>query len=118
MVNKYSFGKTSENIAQKYLEKNNYKILSTNWRFSKFGEIDIVAEDKNEFVFIEVKSKSSSVSEAKEMVTFKKQRKLIKLASLYLHTKRIKNKKCRFDVIALKINSDKIELEHIKNAFY
>ena len=44
-------GKIGERIAADYLKKSGYKILETNFRYSKFSEIDIIAKEKNTLVF-------------------------------------------------------------------
>ena len=54
---KKEFGNTGEDIATEYLEKQGYIILERNF-YCKQGEIDIIAKDKNEVVFVEVKSRS------------------------------------------------------------
>ena len=52
-----SIGRKGEELAQEFLKKQGYKILETNKHFSKFCEIDIIAEDKNTLVFCEVKTR-------------------------------------------------------------
>ena len=120
MISGHKLGKKSDQIAKDFLEKRNFEILNQNWRSGKYGEIDIIAKDNNtnELVFIEVKSRATSINEAKELVTRKKQEQLYKLAKSYLHLNRRENQSCRFDVIAIKINESGKELEHIRNAFY
>ena len=120
MTTDHKLGKLGEKIACDYLKKINYSIYKQNWRSGKYGEIDIVALDNStkELVFIEVKSRSTSTDEAKELVTKKKQSQLYKLAGSYLHLFRMESRTCRFDVIAIKINNEGRQLEHIKNAFY
>lgn len=120
MTSDHKLGKLGEKTAKSYLEKSNFLILNTNWRYRKFGEIDIVAEDTKtkELVFVEVKCRKTSLNDAKELITLKKQQKLYKLASLYLHLEKKEKSACRFDVIAIKINERERKLEHIKNAFY
>ena len=116
----HKLGKEGEKLACDYLTKNNFSILKQNWRSGKYGEIDVVAVDKNtkELVFIEVKSRATSTNEAKELVTKKKQGQLYKLAKSYLYLNKLENSSCRFDVIAIKINNEGKAIEHIKNAFY
>ena len=57
----YNLGKLGEKIAEKYLIKNKYTIIEKNF-YSKQGEIDIIAEEKDtrEIVFIEVKTRTNS----------------------------------------------------------
>ena len=112
-------GKEAEELAYKYL-KEKFKILNKNWHSGRYGEIDIIAKDNltNEIVFIEVKSRKTSLEDAKELVTKKKQAQLYRLAKSYLFLNELENSACRFDVIAIKINEKGKELEHIRNAFY
>src|SRR3989338_432038 len=108
-------GSQSEKIAFDYLTKNNFSILNQNWRSGKYGEIDIIATDNSsgKLVFIEVKSRSTSTDDAKELVTKNKQRQLYKLAKSYLYLNGKENCSCRFDVIAIRINKEGNKLEHI-----
>ena len=53
---KKKLGNLGEQIATEYLEKKNCKIIERNF-YCKQGEIDIIAKDKNEIVFVEVKTR-------------------------------------------------------------
>ena len=101
----------------KYLKKNKYKIVAKNYN-TKYGEIDIVAEDKNYIVFVEVKTrKENSLYAPVLAVTKQKQNKLMKTAYVYLKEYPT-NKNIRFDIIEVIHNSKKvISINHIKNAF-
>ena len=69
MVNTHIIGQTAENIAVEYLAENKVQIIDRNYR-TRFGEIDIIAKDKKELIFIEVKAKSTSrFGKPYEMVT-------------------------------------------------
>ena len=120
MTSDHKLGREGEGLASDYLQKNNFSILNKNWRSGKYGEIDIIANDisTSELVFIEVKSRSTSTDDAKELVTKKKQKQLYKLAKSYLYSNSNENRSCRFDVIAIRINNKGNKLEHIRNAFY
>ena len=48
-------GKLGENIAKDFLVKKGFKILDTNFHYSRFGEIDIIASKSNVIYFVEVK---------------------------------------------------------------
>ena len=118
MLNKQqTFGKKSESIAAIYLKKNGYKILEQNYR-TKFGEIDIIAKDKDTLVFVEVKARNSNrFGNPKWAVTSKKQKKISMLALFYIKSTKQKNVKARFDVVAITSTKDKPSIEIIKNAF-
>jgi len=47
-------GKFGEQAAADYLRRQNYKILSQNYR-TRFGEIDLIARKNGEIYFVEIK---------------------------------------------------------------
>lgn len=109
-------GARGERIAKAYLEQLGYKIIALNWRERKF-EIDLIVIDKNELVFVEVKSRSTAYyGNPEEAVTPKKQLHLINGADCYVQQKEI-DLECRFDVVAVILNENRQEVKHIKNAF-
>lgn len=114
-------GSLGEQSATDYLKKNGYEILSNN-EHSRYGEIDIIACDKDYIVFVEVKTRfEDSLYLPREAVDFRKQQKLIKTAGVYLSQHDIGKLQPRFDVIEVIVyrqNEYKIkELNHLKNAF-
>tara|TARA_B100000809_G_scaffold264452_1_gene320306 strand:+ start:6699 stop:7061 length:363 start_codon:yes stop_codon:yes gene_type:complete len=109
-------GNRGEELAKAYLEKLGYQIVALNWRERKF-EIDIIAIDKEELVFVEVKTRSTDFfGNPEEAVTPKKQQHLINGADCYVQQKEI-DLECRFDVVAVILNENRQEVKHIKNAF-
>jgi len=113
-----SKGKAGENIAVSFLEKQGFEIIEKNWRFSRMGEIDIIAKDNNTLVFIEVKARSSNLfGNPLESVDEKKFNKIRKLAEIYL----IKNpnidfKDIRFDLIGILLK-EKPEITYFKGVY-
>ncbi len=100
MSNSNILGKWGELLAAEYLKKKHYKILAMSYR-SPFGEIDLIAENRNYLVFVEVKlRKSSAFAEAKEYVDFYKQNRLRATADMYLSQNTTKRQP-RFDVIEI-----------------
>ncbi|PCJ25386.1 MAG: YraN family protein [Flavobacteriales bacterium] len=117
MAEHNQLGEKGEEEAKLYLESIGYKILETNWRERKF-EIDIIAIDDKEIVFVEVKTRSTNAfGSPEEAVNFKKQQHLIEGADFYLQDKEI-DLESRFDVMSIILNSNQKQINHIKNAFY
>lgn len=110
-------GEKGELAAVSFLKRNGYKILETNYRCA-IGEIDVIAREKNELVFVEVKTrKSDARGYPEESVGIKKQKKMSQLALWYLQNKAIDAADARFDVIAIMVSETKNEIRLIKNAF-
>ena len=113
-------GKVGEDIACKYLIRRGYAIVTRNYS-TPIGEIDIVAENGDVLVFVEVKMKrSDTYGMPYEAINLKKQRKLIRLAQLYIKNKNLYKRQARFDIVSIlgrgRFKRKSIQL--IKNAFY
>lgn len=94
-------GREGEEAAAAYLRARGYRILERNRRF-RAGEIDLVAEEGGFLVFVEVKTRTgSSFGSAAEAVTLEKQRRLVRLAGLYLAQRGGPPPPCRFDVVTV-----------------
>ncbi|MGB9839909.1 YraN family protein [Thermovenabulum sp.] len=112
-------GKAGEDYAKKYLISKNFIILATNYR-CKFGEIDIVAKDKeNNIVFFEVKARNSdNFGRGFEAVDFFKQQRIRKTALIFLGENKQYFNSIRFDVIDILVSKGKtLDLLHFENAF-
>jgi len=116
--NKRDLGNAVENKTVDYLEQRNVTILQRNY-LCKMGEIDIIAQDQQDLIFIEVRyRKNDYYGGALASVNLKKQKRLIRAASHYMQKTRITNRTaCRFDVIAISGNLDQLEFNWIKAAF-
>lgn len=107
-----NIGEIGEEYAVKFLIKKKYKILERNYR-KRYGEIDIIAENKNYIVFVEVKTRhKDSMASAADAVNRQKQIRIIKTASLYLAENETE-KFCRFDVCEVYVNADNLKLVDI-----
>lgn len=114
---KRDLGNKGEALAVRFLRRQGYKILERNFRL-RAGEIDIVAKDGNQLVFVEVKTRSSDNQEfLRTSVNRGKEKRLIKTASYYLEKKEYQGLVSRFDVIFIVANNGKMKIEHIKNVF-
>lgn len=107
-------GDEGERITREYLEQKGYSILDMNLTLP-FGEIDVLARDKKTIVIVEVKTVTGSgFGLAQELVRFKKQKKLILLASA-LEQKYPKST-IRIDVIGVQISAGEPVITHLENA--
>jgi putative endonuclease len=117
MADHNELGKQGEALAVKYLQKQGYEILETNWRAGRF-EIDIIAGIGDFLVIVEVKARQSNVVVEPEFsVTRQKQKSLITAANIYIRWKNI-IRETRFDIISIIINPEETSIKHITNAFY
>lgn len=110
-------GTAGEDLAVRYLKKEGYEILQTNFRFER-AEVDVVARQGEALVFVEVKSRrSKSFGGPEEAVTPRKQQQLHKAAEGYLFEHGIDDVECRFDVLAIYFHGGKASIDYIQNAF-
>jgi len=116
-MNKAAFGRQGELEAAAFLEKKGYRILERNYR-SRYGEIDIIAEDGRVVVFVEVKARGSDRFGAPTAsVDERKQKKLLLTAQFYIESRRLFDSDLRFDVVGIETDGGKLSFELVKNAF-
>lgn len=95
-------GDIGEVIAIEYLQKHNYHIKDTNFKFWRFGEVDIIAEKDGKYYFIEVKYRSHLwYGTPEESITPYKLRKCRKTVEYYCVTHRIDFDDIEFQVITI-----------------
>lgn len=117
-----SVGKTGEEIAAKFLEKKGFRIIETNVN-RKWGELDIVAENKKtkRVHVVEVKTVSGSVASAHmhpaENLTKHKLQKLERTAILYTKQKGIID--WQFDVVLVwyQKSTPSVQVKHIERIY-
>lgn len=109
-------GKKGEDLAVALCKGKGFNIIEQNFR-TPFGEIDIIAKDRNIFVFVEVKTRTGDAYGAPfEAVTRHKREKITKVAMSYM--KRFKKEvPARFDVISISMKNGNPQLEYIQDAF-
>lgn len=110
-------GKLGEIAAANYLRKKRYKLVETNYT-TRFGEIDLIVENKKYLCFVEVKQRNvNSIATPAEFVDYGKQQKIITSAKLYLSVNSTKLQP-RFDVIEIYTDNNEIKsIKHLENAF-
>jgi putative endonuclease len=117
MDTKIKIGKFGQEIAAEFLVKRNYQILGQNF-FSRLGEIDLIAEDGGQLVFIEVKTRlSDRFGLPEEALTKLKLEKMREAALEYLVAKKINHDNYRFDLIAVEVDKENkaAKIRHYKN---
>jgi putative endonuclease len=107
-------GQAGEEAAARYLEQQGYVILERNFRL-RLGEVDIIARDGEDLVFIEVKTRrTKNFGSPFEAVDARKQQQIAKVAAAYIQGREIP---VRFDVVAVSIKGKNAQVEVLKNAF-
>lgn len=115
-----TLGAWGEKKAAQYLRRQGYKTVEMNYR-CRYGEIDVIAENREYIVFAEVKlRKNAAFAQAREFVNYSKQQRIIAAAQLWLMQHETQ-KQPRFDVIEIYApdgaSGRSISLNHIENAF-
>lgn len=114
MYLRHEIGKIGENLAAAYLENLGYTIIERNFIATQ-GEIDIIAKDKDELVFIEVKTRTNAFyGKPIEAVNIPKQKHLISTVKYYLYSKHLENEFIRLDVIEVYLKNSMYKINHIK----
>lgn len=113
-MNKRSLGSGKEEEAAKFLAECGLIVTDRNYR-NRFGEIDLIAKDKEYIVFVEVKyRKTASSGHPEEAVDIHKARKISKVADYYRIRKKLSDDvPIRFDVVAIEGG----QFRWYKNAF-
>lgn len=112
MKNNKITGNLGEKFAKEHLLNKGWKIIETNWHAGKLGEIDIIAQDGGETVFIEVKTrKSLNFGHPFEAIDYHKIKNLYTAALTYMQKKK---GAYRIDVIGIILNNPPV-IEHLKN---
>ena len=114
-MNKDNIGFKGEEYACNYLENKEYQIIARNFMCNQ-GEIDIVAKDKNELVFIEVKTRTNlKYGNPVDAVDKNKTKHIWNATKFYLYKNNLEKEYVRFDVIEVYIIAKGYRINHIKN---
>lgn len=117
-----AIGKAGEDFVTQYLKSKGYIIIKRNWRDSRYGEIDIVAENRECIAFVEVKTRQkNSLVSGLEAVDFGKQQRTKNASQTFMKRLRT-NLPPRLDVAEVTVVNEmdgifQFELNYIENAF-
>jgi putative endonuclease len=107
-----NLGRSGEEIAAGYLEQLGYVVVGRNVRLPG-GEIDVICRDKDVFVFVEVKTRSTArFGSAVSAVDARKRRTLRALAADWLQFA-APRARARFDVVTVRDG----RVAHYRGAF-
>jgi len=110
-------GEGWEDAAAKFLRKRGLKILEQNVA-TRFGEIDIVAEDSGVLVFVEVKHRrTDDFGGPAAAIGRRKRGKLAAAASEYIARRKAARRPCRFDAVLVRGVAGEAEFTHVQDAF-
>jgi len=118
MAAKDVLGRRGEDLAAGHLAASGLTIVERNWRCSQ-GEIDIVALDNGELVFVEVKTRSSvAFGHPLESITAVKLARLRRLAAAWCSEHPGRHDRIRLDAIAVVAPPGSApQIEHLKRVF-
>lgn len=119
MANHIDTGKWGEQEALSYLKEHcpDMKVLYTNWTYKKC-EVDIIAKEKDQLVFVEVKTRSSDkFGFPEESVGPKKKQKLAEAAAALIEELNHEGE-IRFDILSITGSPNHFEVYYIKDAFF
>jgi len=113
-------GAWGESLAAEYLKKKKYTVLACGYR-CRFGEIDLIASNREYLVFVEVKlRKNDKFADAREFVDYHKQNRIRTTAEIYL-SQNPTDLQPRFDVIEIYapqgVETKKPQIQHLEGAF-
>ena len=90
-----------ETVAAAHLEAQGLNVVDWNFR-TRYGEVDLIAEDAGTLVFVEVKTRRSLAFGApEESVTPRKRARLAKVAAVYLRLHGLEQQDWRIDVVGV-----------------
>lgn len=113
-------GKKGERAAAEFLKRQGFELVEQNWKCS-YGEVDIVALDGVQLVFVEVKTrKSLKAGIPEEAITPAKQKRYLKCARVYStrNEQGLEFESIRFDAVAIyALNDERALLRYVRDAF-
>ncbi len=99
-------GKCSENAVAEALTARGLRVLARNVR-RRYGEIDLVAQDRDTIVFVEVRARRrGALVPPEETVGWRKKRRIAMVAASFLACHHLDDMPCRLDVAAVEVLPD------------
>ena len=103
---KSKLGTQGESIAAAHLEAQGMRIIDRNFH-TRYGEVDLIAEEGDAIVFVEVKTRrSGAYGTPEESVTPRKRERLLLTAQTYLQQHELDQRTWRLDVVAITLRAN------------
>lgn len=107
--NRRAKGIHGEILAAQALESGGYTIIARNWRCAE-GEIDLIARQAGEWVFIEVRGSRAGIDAALESISQRKWSRLNAAIAAYLASHELDEAGYRVDLVAVDYRSGAVEI--------
>ncbi len=112
-----TLGRRGEDAAAHFLKRKGMKIIERNFR-TPVGEIDLIVRHRKTLAFVEVKTRSGQLfGTPAEAVGQRKQQQIIRAANWFLNDRGDQGLQPRFDVVAVIMDGENFNVEHIPAAF-
>jgi putative endonuclease len=118
VAERQSLGRWGESYAAEHLESLGYHVIARNWR-CRSGEIDLVAQDRDEVVIVEVKARrGTGHGLPEEALTPRKAAQLLSLGEQYVGQHCAPDTAWRIDLIAIELdaNGRLVRCDHVPHA--
>ena len=116
-LSSHRIGAIGEELARHHLEAKGYRVVATNYR-CRWGEVDLIARDGPEWVFVEVRTRrSGAYGGPEESLTEAKKRRLAMAAQHFLsHREQVDpHPEWRVDLVAIRLGSGRrvLSIQHL-----
>lgn len=109
-------GKWGEAVAREYFIASGYAIVAENVRVGNV-EIDLIVMKENRICFVEVKTRSTHVTDPADAIDRKKRMRMVRAADTYIRMFDVPHEP-QFDILIVIGSEQNYEVEHIPDAFY
>lgn len=114
MSDKIEIGRQGEILAAEFLIKKGWEIVKRNYRHGK-AEIDLIVKRDDWTIFVEVKTRSSSLyGQPEDFVTEFQARRIYEAAEEFIFSTNWQGH-VRFDIVSIKLG-EPVEIEHLEDA--
>jgi len=115
-TSRMQLGAKGESLVASHLQAQGYRIIERNWRCPG-GELDIVACQGNEWVFVEVRTRRAQDTDAAiESVTAAKQNRILAAVHTYLEVHDLEDATWRVDLAVVALGRSGPHIEVIRDA--